>query len=505
MTLNKRSTLTRQQLISEHNTLSFLVWSQYLNLFHQKLQLEHALASSFYYIDLSQEITEDMINKLEKAIRSILTSDIQIETIEMPRDDLIEYFTKKEMNDKIGILKILNEKKITCIKCGENVDYMLEPHSFDKKRLALFSLKKFLKGLILSFPTQTDPLNVQPFTEPKLLLTMISEYSAFLKTIGIETISELNDSIIDHRLEYLKWSAESFQERKIYEIASKISQSQKPVISIAGPSSSNKTTFAKRLQIALAGFGHRSIVIEMDDYFVDVEKSPHDEDGNEDWESFDCIDTPLLSERVNSLVRGETVKRRKFNWEKGFSYDDPNEELVLKKGDFLIIEGIHGMNPTLIKSLGGSEKVSQVYIQPTSPIKIDHNHRFSCSDCRLIRRLTRDHFFRAYSARSTINIWTSVRVGEMINIFPYQENADYFFNSVLFYEITVISMFAKSLLADASFPTKDEEKNDPNTKALNNETQRLSSLINLFYPFALDKVPHISCIREFVGGSDLKY
>ena len=508
MTLNKRSTLTRQQLISEHNTLSFLAWSQYSNLFHQQLQLEHAFASSFFFTDLTtQEITNDMISKLEKSIRNILTSDIQIEAIEMKREDLIELFSQKKLNDKIGILKTLNYKNISCIKCGEQIDYMLEPHSFDKKRLELFSLHKFLNGFVLCFPTQTDPMKVQPWKEPKLLPSIVSDYTSFIKAIGIETISDLNEAIINHQVDQLKWSAESYHERKIYEIAEKICQSheEKLVITISGPSSSNKTTFAKRLQIALAGFGHGSIVIEMDDYFVDVEKSPHDEDGNEDWESFDCIDTPLLSDRVNALVRGETVKRRKFDWEKGISYDDPKEELFLKKGNFLIIEGIHGMNPKLIESLGGREKVSQIYIQPTSPIRIDNNHRFSCSDYRLIRRITRDYYFRATPSRTTINIWTSVRYGEMTNIFPYQENADYCFNSALFYEISVVSLFAKSLLADASVPAKGEDKNDPNSKAVNNEVKRLTSLINLFYPFSVDQVPHISCIREFVGGSDIKY
>ncbi|KAK8835340.1 hypothetical protein M9Y10_017868 [Tritrichomonas musculus] len=508
MTLKKYSSLTRQQLISEHNTLSFLAWSQYFELFNRKLQLEHALSFSFFFIDsMSKEITNDMIIQLEKSIRNILTTDIQIESIEMKREDLIQLFTQKNMIEKIGIIKALNQKKIDCIKCGEHIDYMLEPHSFDKKRLELFSIHKYLNGFALCFPTQTNPMEVLQWTEPAFLKNMISDYSSFVKTVGIETISDLNNAIINHKIDQLKWAAESYHERKIYEIAGKIcgNYEKKKVITIAGPSASNKTTFAKRLQIALSGFGHDSILIEMDDYFVNVEDSPYDEEGNQDWESFDCINTPLLSERVNSLVLGKTVKRRKFDWEKGISLDDPNEELCLKEGGFLIIEGIHGMNPKLIDSLGGKDKVSQIYIQPTSPIRIDHNHRFSCSDYRLIRRLTRDYFFRSFPPRSTIDIWTSVRVGEMNNIFPYQGNADYYFNSALFYEISVINMFAKSLLADSSVPSATEDSNTLNSQFLNNEAQRLSVLTNLFYPYQIEKVPHISCIREFVGGSDLKY
>ncbi|OHT13992.1 Phosphoribulokinase [Tritrichomonas foetus] len=504
--MNKRSTETRQQLISEHDTLSFLIWAQYSKLFNRLLKLEHAYCGALYYTDLSgHEITEDMVAQLEKSIRNILTTDTPIEIVQKKKSEMIEYFAKKGMADKVGVLKTIVSNTIDCIQCGNHIDYILEPHSVDKTRLQIFSLKKYLNGFVVTFPSLTNLTEASEWKEPKLLQQMISSYSDFIRSTGIDTVSKLNEIIFKNKFEKLKVISEYLHDKQIADIARRLCDNfeHKRVITIAGPSSSNKTTFAKRLELALAACGHKTLVIEMDDYFVDEKDSPLDEDGNMDWESVDCINILVLAERVNALVRGETVKRRKFDWVRCISVDS-DEEMTLKPGHFLIMEGIHGLNPKLLNALG-QDNVTPIYVQPTTPINIDHNHRFPCSDYRMIRRFIRDHNFRNFPSRSTIDIWSRVRYGEMVNIFPYQENAEYFFNSALIYELPVLTMQGRLLLAEASVPTDKEDAQSPSTIALNNEIIRLNNLMNLFYPIPLDVVHKTSCIREFLGGSDLKY
>ena len=227
-------------------------------------------------------------------------------------------------------------------------------------------------------------------------------------------------------------------------------------------------------------------------------------DGLRDFESITALNVELLADRVHKLCKGEEVPRRKFNFKDGIGYDVEEEKQKLGEKTFLILEGIHGLNPELLMHLGRDEVVP-IYVAPLTPLSIDNTHRFPTTDLRLIRRIIRDHKYRGYSARKTIGRWTSVRVGEEKNIFPYQGNSEMFFNSSLVYELPVLSIFARSLLAEATVPEPDENPNDPVTKEITREARRLLGLANLFYAIPLQDVPHISCIREFTGGSDLKY
>ena len=507
--MNKRSTITRHQLIGEHETLSFLVWSQYSELFGRRLKIEHAMNASFYFLDLlGEEVSSEMVDKLQKAVQSILESDKPIEAIQMKREELIDIFTQKKMDDKIGVLKVWQAQYINCLKYGEHIDYVFGPYSLDKERLKLFKMKKYLKGFVLCFPTQTDPMNVYEFKEPRVLQNIFDDFNKWKQCTGIYTLPQLNDAIYNRKIEEIKWTSEALHQKQIVEIANGIcanleKHSNKRVITIGGSSSSNKTTFSIKLAIALHACGHKTLVLEMDNFFVDEKDSPIDEDGNMDWESIDTLNVPLLAERINALLRGETVKKRKFDWERCISIDT-EETMTLEPGAFLIMEGIHGINPKLLNAIG-QENVTPIYVQTTSPVNIDYNHRFPCSDYRLIRRFIRDYYFRSYPPRLTIELWTRVRYGEMVNIFPYQDNAEFYFNSCIFYELPVLSLFAKGLLAESTFPTAKEDPDSPNTKVLTTEVHRLIELVNLFYPIQAEQVPHLSGIREFIGGSDLKY
>lgn len=278
----------------------------------------------------------------------------------------------------------------------------------------------------------------------------------------------------------------------------------KKVITIAGPSSSNKTTFALRLQISLRVNGYESLVIGMDDFYKDRADIPVGPNGEQDFEVITALNIPLLSQRVKALLNGESVPARRFDFVKGVGYDNEKEQLHLHKNQFLIIEGIHGLNPDLLEGLG-RENVTPIYVSALTPVNIDSNHRFSTSDLRLIRRMIRDYRYRGYSPRSTLRRWPSVRKGEVKNIFPYQENAEMFFNSSLVYELPVLMIFGKGLLSEATIPEKGEDPNTPESQLISSEARRLLGLINFFYPVSVEVVPHISLIREFVGGSDFQY
>ncbi|KAH0795940.1 Phosphoribulokinase / Uridine kinase family protein [Histomonas meleagridis] len=448
-----------------------------------------------------------MINELTSAINNILCSDIPIELVQLPRKNLIQIFTELGLQDKVDLLKFWHENTITCIKCDGVIDYTYEPHSLDKNRLKIFEIRKFYQGFLLRFPNLTSPNKIDEYKEPKLLHQMITEYNEWVTLFGIDTVPKLNEIVFSKKIDQLKFVAESLHEKKLFEIADKLCSnfSNKRIISIAGPSSSNKTTFAKRLALSLKSNGFSSLVIEMDDFFHNLEDIPHEPGEECDWESIECLNVKLIGERVNQMLLGETVPRRKYDWTNGVSYDDPHETMRLEPNSFLILEGIHGLNPQLLNVLG-KERVTPIYVQALSPLKVDLNHRFPCSDLRLIRRLIRDYLFRgSYPPRATLERWTSVRLGEMNNIFPYQEKAEIFFNSSLFYEVPVLGTIGKGLLMEASLPPEDENPESPVAIEANNDALRLLKLISFFHPLTTEIVPHISCICEFIGGSDLKY
>ena len=295
-------------------------------------------------------------------------------------------------------------------------------------------------------------------------------------------------------------------EQKFAQIADKLAAGfpAKRIVTIAGPSSSNKTTFAKRLAISLRVLGFTSVVVEMDDYFRDNKEIPFGPDGLQDFEHISALNVELLGERIKKLTAGEKIPERRFLFKKGIGMDQ-GTMIELPKNAFLILEGIHGLNPILLDALGGKDQVCPIYVSALTPVNIDCNHRFPTSSLRLIRRMVRDYRFRGHSPRDTLMRWASVRKGEERNIFPYQANAELFFNSALVYELPVLAIFGKGLLAEASMPGPDEDPNSPRAEELTKEALRLQGLLNYFYPVSVEHVPHISCIREFVGGSDLKY
>ena len=499
--------VTRTQLLSEHSVSSFLFTSIYQSLYKRHLRIEHSLGDGFYYIDNEGiPITDKQVEELSIEYEKIVTNDTPLEIITMPRSDLIKYFKAQKCYDKAGVMKAWQDAVIPIIKCGDFIDYVIEPMSVDKERLKIFEIRKFEDGILLRLPTMLNPTSIKEYKDPMVLHEMFGEYASWAKLLNVDSVSKLNNAIYTGDINKIKLVAEGLHEKKISKIAQKLCKNfaHKKVVTIAGPSSSNKTTFAKRLEIQLNVNGYEATVIEMDDYFQDTAKIPFGEDGLQDFEHISAMNLELLGQRVHELLEGKSIPKRKFNFKRGVGEDDPKLRFKLKQNSFLILEGIHGLNPDLLKVLG-TDNVTPIYVSALTPLNIDYNHRFPTSDLRLIRRIIRDNKYRGQSPRTTIRRWTSVRVGEERNIFPYQANAEQFFNSSLVYELPVLSVYGKVLLCEATEPGEDEDPDSPEAIETTLEARRLLGLLNFFYPLSPEVAPPTSCIREFVGNSELKY
>jgi uridine kinase len=501
------SKITRTQLLARHATMNFLLSSLYWKLYKRTLRLEHSLGDGFYFVDMkSKEVPDERIKELEVKLHEILQNSDPIILDTEPRASVIQKFQKEGFKDKIGVLKAWQDANIPVVKCGEFFDYVIEPMSTDKSVLDTFEIRQYDHGILLRLPTLLNPVSIEEWKDPGVLHKMFSEYDEWAKLLNVENVAKLNQAIFSGEIKDIILVAEGLHERKFAMIAEQLVNNfeNKRVVTIAGPSSSNKTTFAKRLDIQLRVCGYASIIIEMDDYFQDGDKIPFGPDGLQDLEHISAMNVKLLGERVHKLLAGESIPVRKYNFKRSRGEDDPKKRIVLEPGNFLVLEGIHGLNPELLKHIG-TTSVTPIYVSALTPLNIDSNHRYPTSDLRLIRRIIRDNQFRGCTARKTLRRWTSVRVGEERNIFPYQANAELFFNSSLVYELPVLSVYARVLLCEATIPAEDEDPTSEESKDITAEARRLLGLIDLCYPLASESVPLNSCIREFIGGSELSY
>jgi uridine kinase len=355
-------------------------------------------------------------------------------------------------------------------------------------------LRKYNDGFLLRFATLLHPNSVAPFRDqPKLFKTM-EEHQKWIKILGISTIGDLNDAIENDEIKELIWVAEGLHEKKISDIADEIVSGfpEKRIITIAGPSSAGKTTFSKRLKIQLRVNGFRSQTISMDDYFINRELLPIGEDGKRDFESIAGLNVDLLSERINTLVEGKAIPERRFDFDSGTG-KDIDKTIQLGNWDFIIIEGIHGLNPKLTSKFG-EDRVEKLYVSAITQMNIDANHRISTSENRLLRRLVRDNKFRSYSPEQTLERWASVRLGEEKNIFPHSEEANLIFNSSLAYEFPVLAKYARPLL--------QQVKENSSAKQL---ADKLDLFLSFFANLNEKYVPGISLLREYIGKSDFHY
>lgn len=477
-------------------TLSFLMSVAFRELFPgRKLIIEHSFGNGYFCHDHQWDpFTEKELTDLQNKMKEFIENEIAIVFEEIPRDWVIQHFYKLNSISKSGNLQLWNDDPIPMIWFDIHCDYRIESMTKEKSNLGPFEILKYNDGFLLRFPNLLNPFKLAPFHNQPKLFSIMEEHEQWGDILGIRTIDEVNKAISSGEIRELTWVAEGLHEKKISYIADHLVKDfpHKRVITIAGPSSSGKTTFAKRLAIQLRVNGFRTRQISMDDYFFDRDKVPVDQNGLQDFESIHALDTTLLSERLDKLLNGKAIPVRHFDFESGQGMDTA-ETMELGEWDFVILEGIHGLNPKLSELLG-RERLQCIYISAITQLNIDSIHRVSTSDNRLLRRMARDYKFRNYLAEDTLRRWPSVRLGEEKNIFPFQEEADLMFNSALLYELPV--------LAGECLPLLEKLNDHPE---FGKTVFRLKILLTFFMPLDKEMVPGVSILREFIGQSEFSY
>ncbi len=453
--------------------------------------IEHSLSNAIYgEIIIDRALKADDIEKIEKKMKSIISSKCRIERTLMSRTEAVKLFLEKGYKDKADLLSYWGSYPVEVIKIDDYYDYSLGPIIPDLSVLRVFRLRLYLPGFILELPKKEDPLNLPVYEEQGKLSTVFYEAGKWRRIIKVSSLVALNQRLSMEDPGELIRVAEAFQEKRISQLADEISRNDDRIriVLIAGPSSSGKTTFLKRLAIYLQVNGINPVSISLDDYFLEREHTPKDEYGEYDFESLDALDRKLFNDHLNKLVQGEEIEVPSYNFITG-KREYSGKRLRLEKNDLIMLEGIHGINDLLTTSIPKGRKF-KIYISALTHMNLDFNNRIHTTDLRLIRRIVRDSNFRGFSAERTLEIWPSVRRGEEKYIFPFQEQADVMFNSSLIYELAVLKGYAEPLL-------KGINKSNPQYS----EARRLIRLLSFFEQLDSSEVPPNSILREYIGSS----
>lgn len=458
------------------------------------LFVDHSVASGGYYCQVGgrNPLTESEIEALKIHMQKLIDSDLPFERKEVPLQEAIEYFRSRGYEDKVRLLKYRKKDYLTLYRLGDRMDYHHGYMVPSTGYLRWFDLVNVHGGFTLRYPRRHNPNELMPMPDyPKLLSTFL-QYGDWLAKLGIENVGALNDAIQDGRSDQIVLVSEAFHDQGLSRIASRIVEQldRSHLVLIAGPSSAGKTTSARRLTVQLLALGISPFPLELDNYFLDRDKTPLGDDGKPDFESIDALDLPLLASDLQGLIAGKLVRLPRYNFKTGLR--ELGEEIQLKPGQPIILEGIHGLDPRLIpESLSG--EAFRIYVSALTQLNLDRHNRVSTTDTRLIRRIVRDARERGYTAAQTISRWESVRRGEKRHIFPFQENADVMFNSALAYEMAALKPFAEPLLRQVPHGTPEYI-----------EAKRLLAFLEWFLPLDINLVPGTSIVREFLGGSILK-
>lgn len=472
-------------------TLQFVLIKAVYDLFSEaKVIIEHSLSKGIFgEIHKSTPLSREDIALIKRKMDEIIKKDICIRKVDMKKEDAIEIFKSYNMEDKIMLLKHINAEKVKLYELDGRYDYFYGPMAFSTGILKLYDIMYYESGFILRYPTESDPHSLPEFLEYKKLSNIFYETKQWDNILGVGNVGSLNDKVESNEIIDMIRVAEALHEKKIAYIADMISdRNEIKVILIAGPSSSGKTTFAKRLSIQLRVNGIKPVPISLDDYFVDRKHTPKDENGNYDFESIYALDLKLFNEHMESLMEGKKIEIPCFDFKEGKRVWN-EKQIELPENGVIVIEGIHGLNEMLTSSIDSKNKF-KIYISALTQLNVDNHNRIATTDVRIIRRMVRDSFYRSFSGEDTLKMWPSIRKGEEKNIFVFQENADIMFNSTLVYELCVLKNYALKEL------TKIKSSSSVYYEAL-----RLKSFLNFFKSVDLKFVPDNSILREFIGGS----
>ncbi|MFC1550747.1 uridine kinase [Candidatus Neomarinimicrobiota bacterium] len=476
-------------------TLAFLLSRAFKELLAPKmLVIEHSFGDGLFCHEANWEpIAETEIEALFQLMHKWIASNHSLQMSTRKKSTVISEFKEMNSQSKVAIAKHWENDQIPIVEFESHWDYQTEPMITALSQLPIFQLRKYNDGFLMRLPTLMNPEKIETFRDHPKLFSIMEEHEQWGDILGVSTIRELNNHINTGNINELIWVAEGLHEKKISYIADALVRDfpKKRLVCIAGPSSSGKTTFGKRLRIQLRVNGYYAHHISMDDYFIDRSELPTDADGVKDFESIAGLDVDLLGSRLNKLLEGDQIPVREFKFDSGMGHDTANQ-MKLGDGDFILIEGIHGLNP-IISDMIGTERLNKIYVSAITQMNVDANHRISTSENRLLRRLVRDHKFRGYSPEQTLSRWNSVRIGEETNIFPYQEEASFMFNSSLAYELPVLAKYVKPLLKNID----DLE--------LKEKVNHLNTFLSFFEELEEKQVPGTSILREFIGDSEFKY
>ena len=478
------------------DTAIFIMMKAFYNLYgiKSKLVVEHSISDGiFCEIFGEHKITNEDAAAIQKEMQKVISNKLPIEKKQINLNEAEEIFGEHGRDDVLRNLKYRRINNMTVYKCGQYYDYYIRQLAENTSFIHLFEVVTFKTGIILRIP-RYGSAELSEFSIPQKLFDIHQEYDKWLRILKMHNVFELNEYITDYKIPQIIHVEEALQEKKIARIADMIKEkSSVKIILIAGPSSSGKTTFAKRLAIQLQVNGLIPKIIGMDDYFLARTKTPRTPEGEYDFESIYAIDIELLNSHLNALLKGEEIDVPKYNFKTGMP-EYCNDFMKLGEKDVLIMEGIHGLNDELTAKIPDEAKF-RVYISALNQLNIDYHNRIPTTDSRKIRRIVRDARYRGYDAEDTLMRWDSIRKGEEKNIFPFQENADIMFNSSLTYELAFLKNQAAPLLQAVR-----------NNSPVYPEAQRLLRLLRYFEPITDHfYVPTNSIVREFAFGSIFKY
>lgn len=459
-----------------------------------KLCIRHSLSKGYYCeLDLGHPIEPADLERLERKMRNIVEADEPFVRKEIEVAEALRIFEEDGQMDKVNVLKYRDEPMVSIYQLGDFVDYFYGCLAPSTGYINLFGLRYYPPGFILQFPLYEDPSRIPEWEEQKKMAEVFREYVRWGQILGVGNVGDIN-ALVEHgearrRLRV----AEALHEKKIAQIADLIAAKLTPprIVMISGPSGSGKTTFSKRLAIQMSVNGMMNVTLSLDNYFLDREETPRDDTGEYDFEAPEALDLDLLNAQLTDLVSGKEVDIPRFSFKSGKRTG--SRKFRLEPNQTLILEGIHALNPIVTPAIPSIMKF-EIYVSALSQLNIDDHNRVPTTDTRKLRRIVRDHLFRGYGASDTLSRWSSIRRGEDLYIFPYQEEADVMFNSSLIYELCVLKGFAEELLAKVTSDVPEYA-----------EARRLLRFLSYFLRIPAREVPRNSILREFIGGSLFKY